>query len=357
MSIVKGAADLAVPVDEPGNGQCRAPRYRTALAPVLFLSVVTGFALLLPHIVGVGWSRIGHTLGAVSPTTVLALVALWFAGVLAHLPVLTRSLPGLSRRRALSLNLAGGSVAALFPFGGTAGIGVGLAMARSWGFDNGEFASFAVLSNLCNVLGRLIFSVGLLAVATAFGTHLPASTTVVVQTALVFVATVTVAVAASLRTARAAVWCDSMIERSRRRLRIRAARPSRDGLVLGCRDQLLASLRCWPILLSAMIAHLTLQGALLGACVGAVGGRLPILAICVVFALDRLVSLVPFTPAAVGIAEITGIAGLHAFGVPLVQATSAVLLYRMLLVGLTVQLGGVVLLAWARRRGPRDERA
>lgn len=331
----------------------RTSRLLSTAVSVGCLALGAGFVIALPRFIGVGWSQIGETLASIPVTTLLALVALWAAGVLAHVPVLTRSLPGLTGPRALRLNLSGVAISSLLPFGGTAGMGVGFAMTRSWGFGSEEFASFALVSNLANVLGRLGFSMSLLAVAAALGAHLPAGAAMVTWSALAFVLMLVVAAIAVLRTSCAAHACDRLVERVWRRLRPRAAAPA-VVLVSGCRARLLSSLGTgWVGMCLGMLSHLALQCALLAGCVYAVGAQPSVLAVCVVFALDRLISLVPVTPAAVGIAEISGIAGLHAFGVPVVEATSAVLLYRLMLVGFSIPLGGMLLATWFRRESGR----
>jgi uncharacterized protein (TIRG00374 family) len=75
-----------------------------------------------------------------------------------------------------------------------------------------------------------------------------------------------------------------------------------------------------------------------------------------VFAITRLVTIVPITPGALGVAELSYVAGLAAVGVPAVEAAGAVLVFRFLTWFLPIPVGAACWLLWrrgvGRPRGP-----
>ena len=134
---------------------------RGAVAALLLL-VPVALLGLLPRTTGVSWTDVLAAVRSVSVGWLLVVLsAVWWAGLVAHSLVLTSSLPGLTSRRAVSLNLAGSAVANSVPLGGALSMGVTTAMARSWGFAPVALGAFLTVSAVWNVLVRLI--VGLLA--------------------------------------------------------------------------------------------------------------------------------------------------------------------------------------------------
>ena len=74
--------------------------------------------------------------------------------------MLTGSLPGLRRRRAMTLNLTGSAVSNVAPLGGAWGVGLNALMLRRWGYAGKDIASFMMISNIWNVLAKLAVSAG-----------------------------------------------------------------------------------------------------------------------------------------------------------------------------------------------------
>src|ERR1700760_2150088 len=79
---------------------------------------------LLPHALGIEWAKTVRQIAVVPFWAVGLLVVVWAAGLGFHTITLRRSLPGLSLRHALTLNLGGSGVSNLLPLGGAAGIGL-----------------------------------------------------------------------------------------------------------------------------------------------------------------------------------------------------------------------------------------
>jgi hypothetical protein len=84
-----------------------ARRVRTGLSVASMLLAVGLLTLVLPRLLGVGWAEIVATLRGVPVESMVVLVALWLAGLLAYTFVVTATLPTMSAGRAFRMNAAG----------------------------------------------------------------------------------------------------------------------------------------------------------------------------------------------------------------------------------------------------------
>lgn len=328
-------------------------RWASMLASGAVLGLAVALVALLPRLVGVTWTAIGLSLSSVPPLTLLALAALWFVGLLVHVLVLMAAMPGLRARQALTLNLSGSAVSNVLPFGGPAGMGLGYAMARSWGFGPDRFASYTVSTNLWNALGKFGVSLAILAAAGTSGLGLPSGLGAVVWPATVFMTVVAGASVLVLCSERSTGAVGRALDRLVRHVRPLGAPACRRWL-LGSRRELVGVVRRgWRLMSISVLAYLGLQGLLLAACLTAVGSRAALVVVAVAFAIERLISLAPFTPGAAGVAELGTVTALHSFGVDPVAAAAGVLLYRILVFAVEIPVGGVIALVWARRRRVR----
>ena len=304
---------------------------------------------LLPRFVGASWVSIGAALGGVPPLVLAGLVLLWFAGLLVHVPVLVAAMPGLTARQALALNLSGSAVSNVLPVGGPAGMGLGYAMARSWGFGSDRFASYTVSTNLWNALGKFVVGLGVLATAAVLGQRLPSGLGAVVIGATVFVAVSAGLAALVLRTERATAAAGRRLDRWRRRVRPGENPVATCEWLLNGRAELVRAVRAgWKRMSAGVLLYLTLQAALMFACLAAVGAGAPASVVLIAFAIERLISLAPITPGASGVAELGTVAALHSFGVDPVHAAAGVLLYRILMFAVEIPVGGTIALGWLR---------
>ena len=73
---------------------------------------------------------------------------------------------------------------------------------------------------------------------------------------------------------------------------------------------------------------------------------LMLIVVLAVFSVTRLVTIVPITPGALGVAELSYVAGLTAAGVTATAAAGAVLLFRFLTWFLPIPTGVVTWLLW-----------
>lgn len=331
-------------------------RWLSTLGSTVVMGLAAGLVAVLPHLVGATWGAIGLTLAAVPVLTLFALVALWFAGLLVHVPVLVAAMPGLRPRQALALNLSGSAVSNVLPFGGPAGMGLGYAMARSWGFGADRFASFTVSTNLWNALGKFGASLAILAAAAGFGLGLPSGLGPVVLSATIFMVVVAGAGALVFRTEGSTGACGRALDRLVLRVRPQATPGACFVWLLDSRRELVTAVRRgWRTMSLGVLGYLVLQGMLLAACLTAVGSGATLPVIAVAFAIERLISLAPFTPGAAGVAELGTVAALHSFGIDPVTAAAGVLLYRILMFALEIPVGGLLAMVWARRRRGHGE--
>ena len=337
-------------------------RVLRAVVAALLLLVPVALLGLLPRTTGVSWTDVLTAVRSVSVGWLVVLSAVWWAGLVAHSLVLTSSLPGLTSRRAVSLNLAGSAVANSVPLGGALSMGVTTAMARSWGFAPVALGAFLTVSAVWNVLIRLI--VGLLALTWLAVTR----TGHIWQASGVMLGSVAVAVLL-------AGWV-LLRERSTARLgwRIglllnalgparRDRRAARDAVVerapalalsfIRVRRQALRLIaRSWTRLSLGMLGYLALLALLLDLCLRSIGSPQAALVVIAAVGVERLASAVPLTPGGAGVAELGLVGCLTLCGVPPVTAVAATLIYRLFTFFLEIPAGLLVTAGWglSRRR-------
>jgi len=344
----------------PAAAAPRRPAWVTARTLTIVALVVALFVVALPNVSGAPWLLIGHQLQQVPFWQLGLLALLWAGGLLLHTITLTAALPGLSHRRALTLSLTGSAISNVLPFGGAAGIALNYRMIRIWGHDRAAFATYTVITNIWDVLVKL--SLPLVALPVLF---LTGSAVVGQYAGAALVATVTGAallglVAAIVVSGRATARVGAALDATWRQV-LRAARVERDVAIgawlVRLRSDCSSLVRSrWPRLTTGMLTYTATLAVLLWGCLYAAGAGLPLGAVLVGFAAERLLTLAGLTPGGAGLVEV-GLAGLLvALGGDPVAVVSGVLLYRLFTFGLEIPVGGVSLAAWLWiRRGARPE--
>jgi uncharacterized membrane protein YbhN (UPF0104 family) len=341
----------------PGRREPRAgKRAAGRAAAVLLLAAPMSLVGLVPRSAGSTWPDVLGAVRGISLGWLLALSIVWLAGLVAHSLVLTSSLPGLTSRRALSLNLAGSAVANSVPLGGAISVGLTSAMARSWGFAPVALGAYLTVSTAWNVLVRLLAGVfGLTWLALNQSGTLWRSSVWVLSAAagaLLFVGLV-------LARERSTAWLGGAVGGLVGRLRrtsVEAARARRVRAALTFvrvrRQTLRLVARAWPRLSLGMVGYLALLTLLLDMCLRAVGSAQGLALVAAAVGVERLVSAVPVTPGGAGVAELGLVACLTLSGVDPVAAVAATFLYRLFTFFLEIPVGLVVALGWgvARRR-------
>ncbi len=119
-------------------------------------------------------------------------------------------------------------------------------------------------------------------------------------------------------------------------------------------DSLLLVRRRWPALSAAAVASHVALFLVLITCLRTVDGEgagVHWVVVLAVFSVTRLVTIVPITPGALGVAELSYVAGLTAVGVGAGAAAGAVLLFRLLTWFLPIPLGLCTWVLWRRGVG------
>jgi uncharacterized membrane protein YbhN (UPF0104 family) len=331
----------------------RTVRVLRVVGALALAGVLLGY--VFPRVAGTTVSDVRAAFAAVSGRDAAILLVIWAAGLFTHSFVLTGALPGLTRRRALTLNLTGSAVANTLPFGGAAGMSMNYVMIRAWGVEPAGFAAFTLVTNLWVVLLKL--SMPVLALAALWLTGGPVSLTTR-WTALASVsafAILLIVVAGALlsrRTAARAASVLSPVVATVARVFRKHLDPARvDEAVLTCRDTVASVLRRrWGQMSFGMAGYSFLQVLLLWASLHAVGVHLSPAVVLAAFAVDRVMTLAVITPGAVGFAEAGTAAALVALGGSPGAVAAAVLLYRGFTFALEIPVGGTWLAAWLLRR-------
>lgn len=338
-------------------GPARSRLARTVLALVLTGAVVVLAAQGVRRL-GPSWSSVLGLLRGLSLGWLALLSAIWLLGLVAHTLVLTASLPGLTHRRALTLNLTGSAVSNVLPLGGAVGTGLNLAMIRAWGFTPADFVRFTVVSKAWDVLSKLSLPLAVVLLLAGTG-HLPDR---VSRTGLFLgVAGLGLLGAGLLAVlagrARWLVRAAAALERLLEQVLARAGRPRR----LGLRERVAAFAettaglvrRGWQRLSLGMLAYLLLQGLLLWLSLRAVGADLPLPVVLAGLVAERALTLVGLTPGGVGLVEAGAVGVLVALGAAPSPALAGVLLYRAFVFALEIPVGGAVLGGWLLLGGGR----
>jgi putative heme transporter len=285
---------------------------RSALAVAMAMTLVW----VADHgVAGVALSAVLRTVAAVDAIHLSLLGLIWAGGLAMYSVVLSSALPGLGAKRTLAVNLAGSAVANTVPLGGALASALNWRMLHGWGQSNAAFVAYSTVTNVLAVITKLalpVVAVGLLVLASE---HVP-------------VALWCAAVACALTLALAAggaVW-----------LARRTARTSEPKLrwkrrlvafCAGSGDQILQIVRRrWAWLVTGSLAYTAAQVVLLGVSFRAVGLVLPMTSLVAAAAIERLGTVVPFTPGGAGVAEAGTLAWLIAIGVDPTQAVAGVVL-------------------------------
>jgi putative heme transporter len=322
----------------------------------VLLAVCALLVVVAPRAVGTSWEDVGKALLTVKPIWWGPLAVVWLAGLWAYAAVMTACLPGLSARRAMGLNLAGSAVANSLPLGGAVSFALTTAMTRSWGFSPAAVTSFLLLTNVWNVLSRLLF--GALAAIWFLKTGIGAvvgAPVLIIGACLVVAVLVAGLMLASDRATRWTARAVTALEESfRARFRPTARRRPEHQLaaiLTTLRNQVGTTLRTsWPRLSLGMAGYIALLAVLLDMCLRGLGAPQSVMLILAAVGIERLVTALPITPGGAGVAELSLAACLIAGGVPGAQALAAALLYRIFTFFAEVPLGAVVTLVWHLHR-------
>ena len=343
----------------------RGPQVRWWRVVLLVASLaVATWATVRALAAGASFAAAFELIGRLTWIQVVGLGGVWLLGLYVHAFVLSASLPGLTRLRALTLNLTGSAVSNVLPLGGIAGTALNLSMNRSWGHGRLDFARFVIVSNACGVIAKLLMPA--VAIVALFGSGVLTPATAGVWMAFAAVASAAGLLllwalcgraTALLRLVRIGSRVCSWAAR-RRDDPVGAAWPATVSALLAGTDRLVR--RRWAALTLGMAGYWLAQGALLWCCLLAVGVR-PIPAIVLGgLVAERLMTLVVFTPGGAGPTEAGMVSALIALGTGATGALAGVLLFRAFVFAAEIPVGALTGVAWwaahrARTRLPHRD--
>ncbi|WP_214319165.1 lysylphosphatidylglycerol synthase domain-containing protein [Nonomuraea sediminis] len=314
---------------------------------VISLALAALLISFLPRIAGITWGQLYGRLAQVGWGTMTALAALWVAGLAAYTFVLSGSLPGLSKRRALLVNCVGSGVSNVLPFGGAVGVAMTFAMTTSWGFKRQPVVVSTVVTGVWNMLTRFLLPAVGLACLLGAGRVPDHRLAVAAGTG----GTLLVAIAAALS---AALYKESFADLLGRGLDRVAGllplkrRPQLRQSLLDLRHSIIDIARTrWPRLTLGMLAYMGLQGVLFVACLHATGSQIAIPEAIAAFAINRVLTTAVITPGGSGISESATVLALIGFGVAPAAATASVLLFWFFAHLIEIPVGWLAWTTWS----------
>ncbi|WP_157943900.1 lysylphosphatidylglycerol synthase transmembrane domain-containing protein [Blastococcus atacamensis] len=333
---------------------------RVASGPAVRLGLTIGvvvavFAGVLPQIAdyGLAWRLVRSLSG---PEAVLVAV-LGAVNLMSYAPLWMAAVPGLTWWRALMADQASTAISNTVPAGFAFGVGTTAAMYHSFGFTSAIITRAVALTGIWNNLVKSAMPAAALGGLVLVSDATAGLTVAAVLGSVVLFAAVA-ALLVTLTNRRAGAALAGTAERLATRIALRRGRTGPSEWVERTdrfRTDSLELLRHrWLNLTAAAIASHAALFCLLLACLRTVDGEgadVHWIVVLAVFSVTRLVTIVPLTPGALGVAELSYVAGLTAVGVASTGAAGAVLLFRLLTWFLPIPLGLGAWLLWRRGAG------
>lgn len=358
-----GSSPVAAVAAELRRGLRRIPRP----TPLQVAQAIGGLALAailliwgLPWLTQTSWHRILGVLQHVGGGTATELLVLMLVGLGSYTFTLSGSLPGLSHRNALIVNLGGSAVGNLLPGGGAIGVAATYLMCRSWGFTRRAISTSIIVSGVWNVLARLALPVVGLVVLLVDPVALPASVVrggVIGALLGLLLLGGFIAVLVSRRAARrVGHGVDAVLHPLFRRFS-RGREISLDTLIVDMRVRVREVVRTgWFPMTFGLAGFFAVYYVLFWRCLDAVGVDLTFPRLFAAYAVGRLLTTIGITPGGIGVSEAGTALVLIRFGADPSHATAGVVLFSLYSHVLEIPFGALCWLAWGatRKRTPPD---
>ena len=346
-------SDLAELTDERQVEGERVFTWKRVVQTLVSTAVVVGiFVGVMPQIANYGdvWETIrsmtGLEIGSLIVVGIWNLATYWF--------VMAAALPGMRLREAAVVNQASTAISNTLPGGGAIGVGVTVAMQRSWGFTIAAITRSTIVTGIWNNFVKLGMPVLALALLAIEGGVTPARLLAAAAGIGVLVGAIG-AFGLMLRTDKAARAVGrrfgAVINRLRGLFRKPAINDWGDRAARFRDDTTLLLRRRWlQVTLTSLVSHTSLFIVLLVALrnVGVSQDELSWIAALAAFAFVRLVSALPVTPGGVGVVEL-GYAAVMTIGMDdatSAQVVAAILLFRAITYALPIPFGAASYLVW-----------
>ena len=336
--------------------QRKSPRRRIIESALSLGVTVIMFLFVVPAVSGSHYSAIWEQITTLSIAGLSMLTGIWALAVLAYSGVMVNCLPGLRRRQAITVNLAGSAVSNVVPFGGAVGVGATYAIDMSWGFSPPTVTLSILVSGVWNVFVKLALPVIAVVLLLTTGRD----TGQLVIPAVLGVAALISAIgvlALIMRSEALAVRVAALGQRLLGPLTRRISRLASIDIersVLDFRRHSIGLLRRhWALITMWVVLFNLIQYLLLLACVRSIGldtHELGWIEVFAAFAFARLLETIPITPSGVGFVETGAAATLISFGGHAEAATAAVFLFRGFTYLLEIPTGAIAWGVWASMR-------
>jgi putative heme transporter len=322
------------------------------------VAVVGGvFAFALPRIADYG--EVWGVVRGLSWPWILVLGLATLLNLATYAPPWMAALPGLSYVRAARLTLASTALSLVAPGGAAVGMATSFAMLRAWRFSGRPVGLAVVVTSVWNqliVLGVPVLALGGLA-ATGGRNALLELVAVFALAAFAVLVTGFALGLSSARLARGAGDGAARLATTVKGLARRAPVAWNGEAFVRFRVESIALVRRrWAFLTLATLAgHLTVFLVLVSSlrAVGVDRLEVSIVEAFAVWALARVLGLIPITPGGVGFVELGLTGALVAFGASTAEAVAVALVYRTLTMVPTILLGLVAAATWKLGDQPR----
>lgn len=340
----------------------RPPELSGKRITLAVLSLLLVAALLwwgLPWAAGASWPQILDSLAGLPAWAVPAMLLLGLGALALEAWTVRTAVPGSSYRTVLQGHAAASAMALAIPGGGMLGMGLlgwilrrtGLALSVViTGIVAASLVEMLVTTVLVPLLGGIAYVAA--GMVTDARIDLPGAALWAALAAVVGAVVALVLAAALLRRPVLA----GLLETAATVTGAGSEDADRfTAFVLGQRDALVTLLRERPVALVGPTALArVLQWLALVLAIEAVGGSVHLLLTTAIFALGRVLSLVPLTPGGAGITETVGAAALVGLGLGAAASASAMLLLAITTLVVPLVAGGIAAATAVSRTGPRS---
>jgi uncharacterized protein (TIRG00374 family) len=336
------------------HGEGRRKRVRWIVHGVLLVALAAGVFGLLPRLGGL--AQDAAALGHARPALIVAAVVSQAASLLAYALLYRSVLSSLQARLSIATSaqviLATFLISHVTPFGSVTGTLLNVDTLEAEGIAAATAGEAIALTSLVSTMALItLFGVGLLATA---GRSVSAAYLAAGAVALAVVAAVLAGVLllGAHPTAAASIgrWVSRMASRLRRRSRTSPAAPDQAGSSWAQMASLARSAltgRAFAISFGWAAADLLLDLLSLELMFAALGYQPGFGPLAVAYAAANIASVIPVTPAGLGVIEVTLVAITVGFGAPRATAVLAVIGYRLVNYWLPLPFG---LLAYVQLR-------
>lgn len=301
----------------------------------------------LPAVGHTTWHAMWSEIRKIPLSHALGYQLLMLLGLYSYTFTFTGSLPGLSHKRALIVNLCGSSVSNLLPGGGAAGLAATVTILKSWGFSTSAVSASAIITGIWNVLARLALPLVSIVALYVGNTGLPPSVLNAGVIAALVILGLLVAIVAFVASDRAARWMGRGIGRLLRpwqRRRERRGRPVRDPerVALDQRAEIIDVVRVgWPALTLGMVGFFGIYFFLFALLSREFGITMPLGNLFAAYAIGRLLTAVGITPGGFGLTEAGTLATLVSYGADSGAAGAVVVLFSIFTQLMEIPLGAI----------------